>query len=99
MGNLKVERHTKLSIKATHVEIESTGSPDWRTIGTIEKLLMSADLDEGVRERSLLAFRLLARAEAQAHKVAIGEARLHETCALAAQVDAGGTVALADELG
>ncbi len=99
MVDLKVGRRTKLNIKATHVEIESTGAPNWRTIGSIEKLLMSADLEEGVRERSLLAFRLLASAEARAHQVAIGEVRLHETGALDAVIDVVGTFALADELG
>lgn len=99
MVNIKVGRRTKLNIKATHVEIEATGLPNWRTIGSIEKLLMGAQIDEGVRERSLLAFRLLASAEARAHKVEIGEVRLHETGALDAVVDVVGTFALAEELG
>jgi uncharacterized protein (TIGR00299 family) protein len=99
-GNVKVhvERRTKLEIESTHVKVEAVKSPAWSTIGSIEKLINNAGLDEGVRERSLLAFRLLARAEAEAHKVPIDQVRLHETGALDAVIDVVGTFVLADEL-
>jgi uncharacterized protein (TIGR00299 family) protein len=81
------------------VVVDILAPPAWSTIGSIEKLINGADLDEGVRERSLLAFRLLADAEAQAHDVRIEQVRLHEAGALDAVIDVVGTFALAEELG
>jgi uncharacterized protein (DUF111 family) len=40
-------------------------------------LIAASALDEGIRERSRLAFRLLAQAEAKAHGVAVDDVRLH----------------------
>lgn len=98
-AQIHVGRRTKLKIKSTHVVVEVIKSPAWSTIGAIEKVVNRADLDEGVRERSLLAFRLLANAEAQAHNVRIEQVRLHETGALDAVIDVVGTFVLAEELG
>jgi uncharacterized protein (TIGR00299 family) protein len=98
-AQIRVGRRTKLKIKSTHVVVEVIKSPAWSTIGSIERLINRADLDEGVRERSLLAFRLLANAEAEAHKVRVEQVRLHETGALDAVIDVVGTFALAEELG
>ena len=98
-AQVHVGRRTKLNIKSTHVVVEVIKSPAWSTIGSIEKLINRASLDEGVRERSLLAFRLLANAEAQAHNVNVEQVRLHETGALDAVIDVVGTFALAEELG
>lgn len=98
-AQIHVGRRTKLKIKSTHVVVEVIKSPAWSTIGSIEKLINRADLDEGVRERSLLAFRLLANAEAQAHNVRVEQVRLHETGALDAVIDVVGTFVLAEELG
>jgi uncharacterized protein (TIGR00299 family) protein len=98
-ADVRVERRTKHEIEATHVEIDVLKPADWSSIGAIEAVIRGADLDEGVRERSLLAFRLLAGAEATAHNVAIGSVRLHETGAIDAVIDVVGTFALAHELG
>jgi uncharacterized protein (TIGR00299 family) protein len=100
-GNAQVHvaRRTKLEVKSTHVVVEAIKSPPWSTIGSIETLISRADLDEGVRERSLLAFRLLAGAEAEAHNFPVEQVRLHETGALDAVIDVVGTFALAEELG
>jgi uncharacterized protein (TIGR00299 family) protein len=98
-ADVRVERRTTHDVDATHVEIEVLKPADWGSIGAIEAVIRGADLDEGVRERSLLAFRLLAGAEAAAHNVAVDHVRLHETGAIDAVIDVVGTFALADELG
>ena len=100
-GNAQVDvtRRTKLEVKSTHVVVEVIKSPPWSTIGSIESLISRAELDDGVRERSLLAFRLLAGAEAEAHNLPVAQVRLHESGALDAVIDVVGTFALAEELG
>ena len=84
---------------ATHVEIEVLKPKPWRVVGEIDRLIAGAALDEGVKERSRLAFRLLAQAEARAHNVAADQVRLHEAGAIDAVIDVVGTFALAQELG
>jgi uncharacterized protein (TIGR00299 family) protein len=98
-ADVRVERRTRHDVEATHVEIDVLKPADWSSIGAIEAVIRGAGLDEGVRERSLLAFRLLAGAEATAHNVAIDDVRLHESGAIDAVIDVVGTFALADELG
>jgi len=92
-------RRMKGNLGATHVEIEVLQPKPWRQVGEIDRLIASASLDEGVKERSRLAFRLLAQAEAKAHNVSPDRVRLHEAGAIDAVVDVVGTFALADELG
>jgi pyridinium-3,5-bisthiocarboxylic acid mononucleotide nickel chelatase len=98
-ADVRVEHLTRHDVEATHVEIDVLKPADWANIGAIEAVIRAADLDDGVRERSLLAFRLLAGAEATAHNVAVEHVRLHETGAIDAVIDVVGTFALADELG
>ena len=98
-ADVRVERRTRHDVEATHVEIDVLKPADWANVGAIEAVIRAADLDEGVRERSLLAFRLLAGAEATAHNVAVEHVRLHEAGAIDAVIDVVGTFALADELG
>jgi uncharacterized protein (TIGR00299 family) protein len=98
-ADVRVERRTRHDVEAIHVEIDVLKPADWSSIGAIEAVIRGAGLDEGVRERSLLAFRLLAGAEATAHNVAIDDVRLHESGAIDAVIDVVGTFALADELG
>ena len=92
-------RRMKGNLSATHVEIEVLQPKPWRQVGEIDQLIAAATLDEGVKERSRLAFRLLAQAEAQAHNISADRVRLHEAGAIDAVVDVVGTFALADELG
>ncbi|HEV3232622.1 MAG TPA: nickel pincer cofactor biosynthesis protein LarC [Candidatus Dormibacteraeota bacterium] len=98
-ATLRVERRRRGSLDATHVEVDVSRGQPWRTVADIDRLIAGAPLEEGVRERSRLAFRLLARAEAEAHGVAIDDVRLHETGAVDAVVDVVGTFAAADALG
>jgi uncharacterized protein (TIGR00299 family) protein len=96
---VRVDHRAKGALKATHVDVEVLQPAEWRNVGAIEKVIRGANLDEGVQERALLAFRLLAGAEARAHHVAVDEVRLHEAGAIDAVIDVVGTFALAQELG
>jgi uncharacterized protein (TIGR00299 family) protein len=89
----------KGNLRATHVEIEVKQPKPWRHVGEIDALIAGAPLDEGVKERSRLAFRLLAEAEGKAHNIDPARVRLHEAGAIDAVIDVVGTFALADELG
>jgi pyridinium-3,5-bisthiocarboxylic acid mononucleotide nickel chelatase len=89
----------KGNLSATHVEIEVRQPKPWRHVGEIDRLIAGAALDPGVKERSRLAFRLLAQAEGQAHNIEPDKVRLHEAGAIDAVIDVVGTFALADELG
>jgi len=92
-------RRRKGNLSATHVEIEVRQPKPWRQVGEIDRLIADAALDDGVKERSRLAFRLLAQAEARAHNISADRVRLHEAGAIDAVIDVVGTFALADELG
>ncbi|MGI8608393.1 MAG: nickel pincer cofactor biosynthesis protein LarC [Candidatus Dormibacteria bacterium] len=89
----------KGNLRATHVEIEVKHPKPWRHVGEIDRLIAGAALDEGVKERSRLAFRLLAEAEGRAHNIEPDRVRLHEAGAIDAVIDVVGTFALAHELG
>ena len=92
-------RRLKGNLNALHVEIEVKQPKPWRQVGEIDRLIAAAPLDEGVKERSRLAFRLLARAEAKAHNISADRVRLHEAGAVDAVIDVVGTFALAHEMG
>ncbi|MFN2462643.1 MAG: nickel pincer cofactor biosynthesis protein LarC [Candidatus Dormibacteria bacterium] len=94
-----VTRRRKGNLEATHVEIEVRSPKPWRHVGEIDDLIAGSHLDEGVKERSRLAFRLLAQAEGAAHNISPDRVRLHEAGAIDAVIDVVGTFALADALG
>ena len=96
---VRVDQRAKGDVTATHVDVEVLQAAEWHNVGAIEKVIRGANLDEGVQERALLAFRLLAGAEARAHNVAVDQVRLHEAGAIDAVIDVVGTFALAQELG
>jgi pyridinium-3,5-bisthiocarboxylic acid mononucleotide nickel chelatase len=89
----------KGNLRATHVEIVVKHPKPWRHVAEIDALIAGAALGDGVKERSRLAFRLLARAEGKAHNIDPEQVRLHEAGAIDAVIDVVGTFALADELG
>jgi uncharacterized protein (TIGR00299 family) protein len=89
----------KGNLRATHVEIAVKQPKPWQHIGEIDRLIAGARLDDGVKERSRLAFRLLGQAEARAHNVEVDRVRLHEAGAIDAVIDVVGTFALAEALG
>jgi pyridinium-3,5-bisthiocarboxylic acid mononucleotide nickel chelatase len=96
---VRVDQRAKGEVTATHVDVEVLQAAEWHNVGAIEKVIRDANLEEGVQERALLAFRLLAGAEARAHNVAVDQVRLHEAGAIDAVIDVVGTFALAQELG
>jgi len=98
-ASLKVEKREKGEIPATYVEVEVVRPAPWRRVAEIDELIARAPLDEGVRERSRLAFRLLGQAEAKAHGLAVDQVTLHESGAVDAVVDVVGTFAAAHALG
>jgi uncharacterized protein (TIGR00299 family) protein len=96
---VRVDQRARGEVTATHVDVEVLQAAEWHNVGAIEKVIRGANLDEGVQERALLAFRLLAGAEARAHDIAVDQVRLHEAGAIDAVIDVVGTFALAQELG
>jgi uncharacterized protein (TIGR00299 family) protein len=68
-------------------------------VAEIDQVIATAPLDQGIRERSRLAFRLLGQAEARAHGVSQDKVRLHEAGAVDAIIDVVGSFVLADDLG
>jgi uncharacterized protein (TIGR00299 family) protein len=96
---LRVETVVKGDREATHVEVEVLRPQPWRSVNEIDRLIAESALDQGVRERSRLAFRLLAAAEAKAHGVDVSRVVLHEAGAVDAVVDVVGTFAAAADLG
>jgi uncharacterized protein (TIGR00299 family) protein len=98
-ATVTVDRRQKGNIEATHVDIEVLQPRQFRTVGDIDALIAAAPLDEGIIERSRLAFRLLGQAEARAHGVEVDTVRLHEAGAIDALIDVVGSFALAHELG
>jgi uncharacterized protein (TIGR00299 family) protein len=98
-ARLSARRRADKGREATAVEIEVDRPAPWRGVGEIDDLIAGAPLDGGVRERSRLAFRLLAEAEAGAHGMSVETVRLHETGAVDAVVDVVGTFAAAEALG
>lgn len=85
-------------LPARYVEVDVTSPQAWSTVSAIDSLIRLAALDDGVKERSRLSFRLLAEAEARAHGVPIDRVRLHEAGAVDAVIDVVGTFALADAM-
>jgi uncharacterized protein (TIGR00299 family) protein len=98
-ARVRVERRAKGDVDATYVEIDVVEPGPWRTVAEIDDVIARAPLDEGVRERSRLAFRLLGQAEARAHGVPQESVRLHEAGAVDAIIDVVGSFVLAEELG
>ncbi|MHB8507811.1 MAG: nickel pincer cofactor biosynthesis protein LarC [Candidatus Dormibacteria bacterium] len=98
-ASLVVERRQRGGIGATHVEVTVTRPQAWTRVSEIDRIIAEAPLDEGVRERSRLAFRLLGDAEARAHGVSVDDVHLHEVGAVDAVVDVVGSFAAADDLG
>lgn len=98
-ARVNVERRLKGEIDAAYVEIDVLEPGPWHTVAEIDDVIVRAPLDDGVRERSRLAFRLLGAAEAKAHGVPEDQVRLHEAGAIDAIIDVVGSFVLADELG
>lgn len=76
---LSTSRVTRCGLRALAVEVTSVAEHHpHRRWATIRDRLEAARLPERVRERSLAAFEMLARAEATVHGVAVEDVRFHE---------------------
>src|ERR1700736_2962803 len=81
-ARVNVERRRKGEVDAAYVDIDVLEPGPFRTVAEIDQVIATAPLDQGVRERSRLAFRLLGQAEARAHGVSQDKVRLHEAGAI-----------------
>jgi uncharacterized protein (TIGR00299 family) protein len=79
-------------LAAVRVEIAIGGRQPHRHLREIAAMLEAADLDAGVRERSLAVFRRLAAAEAEVHGSTVEKVHFHEVGMADALVDIAGTV-------
>ncbi|MEX0985207.1 MAG: nickel pincer cofactor biosynthesis protein LarC [Actinomycetota bacterium] len=96
---VEVERVKRHAIAATQVQVIEERAPRDRRAGALLDLVRAADLDPGVRDRSLDALGRLVAAESRIHGVPAGDLVLHEVGGADTLVDVVGTFALIDALG
>lgn len=89
---LEVASVQRGGIGATQVRVHVAADPTPRHLRDIEALLERSPLPEAVRQRSLLAFRLLAEAEARVHRTTPDRIHFHEVGAVDAIVDIVGAM-------
>lgn len=87
-------RQVKLyGLTGTDLTVSTVGpEPACRTLADIERLIGKSSLPAPVREKSILVFSCLARAEAAVHGVSEQQVHFHEVGAVDAIVDIVGTV-------
>ena len=91
-------RTTKGAVRATGFEVDSTDDARHRAYRDIVALIEASTLTEGVRQRALNAFELLARAEAKVHGTSIEEVHFHEVGGMDAIADIVGACAALDHI-
>lgn len=91
-----VNRH---GLRGTHVTVEVTEHGPHRHLHDIEAIIVTSDLSEAIRERSMAVFNRLAHAEAKVHGEPLSHVHFHEVGALDAIVDVVGAVIGFDLLG
>jgi pyridinium-3,5-bisthiocarboxylic acid mononucleotide nickel chelatase len=79
------------AITGTRVKIEIDHQHHHRTYGDIEALIQSSLLDPAIRQKSLLVFEKLARAESKVHGVPLASVHFHEVGAVDSILDIVGT--------
>ena len=89
---LRAERVTRNTIGATqvHVDLQPQG-PQHRHFADIVRILGGGKLPERARDWAIEVFRVLAEAEAAAHRMPVEEVHFHEVGALDAIVDIAGS--------
>ncbi|MBL8601222.1 MAG: nickel pincer cofactor biosynthesis protein LarC [Myxococcales bacterium] len=90
---------TESSIVATRFVVTVTAPQPHRTFRAIRAMLEGALLPEGVRQRAVAAFRVLAEAEGRIHRMPPDEVHFHEVGAVDAIVDIVAASAALDWLG
>jgi uncharacterized protein (TIGR00299 family) protein len=96
---LEVGEVRKAGLRGLHVEVPVEGEQPHRHLKDIEEIIGSGALAPRVRERSLLAFRKLARAESRVHGEAVERIHFHEVGAVDAIVDVVGSMICLEQLG
>ena len=91
-----VERRGFAGVKVT---VDVGGGPPSRTWRDIRGMIEAADLGGGVGERALVAFGMLASAEARAHGVEMDDIHFHEVGAVDSIVDVVGAAVGMEALG
>ena len=89
---IKVEDTLRGSIGAKQVRIVEEERGVVRTWLNIEEIIRKSRLEKKIKEKTLQAFRLLAQAEANIHKINLDQVHFHEIGALDTLVDIVGVV-------
>ncbi|MBX3182148.1 MAG: nickel pincer cofactor biosynthesis protein LarC [Polyangiaceae bacterium] len=84
---------------ATHFEVVVKSAQPARSYAQITELLEASELAPPVKARAQRAFRILAEAEAAAHRVAVADVHFHEVGAVDSIVDIVGASACFEHLG
>jgi uncharacterized protein (TIGR00299 family) protein len=90
---LRVETVQRAGLAATRVHVDTAESQVHRTMRDVRELLGAPGLDPRVRERALLTFERLARAEGDVHGTHPDDVHFHEVGALDAIADVVGVCA------
>jgi uncharacterized protein (TIGR00299 family) protein len=93
LGGYRLETREiqKAGLRGLWVEIPVEGKQPPRHLKDVEAVIDSSSLSKSIRERSLLAFRELARAESKVHGEAVEKIHFHEVGAVDSIVDIVGT--------
>lgn len=87
------------SIGALKFDVEVSGGQQERDFGTIDQMLIQADLEPGTKEKARATFRRLAEAEAAVHRRPISSVHFHEVGAVDSIADIVGAAACLDYIG
>lgn len=82
---------TRGGLRGTHVRVSVPSECVHRHLSDVSRIIGDCQLDPWVKEKSLLAFTLLAQAEAHAHGVRVDEVHFHEVGAMDAIIDVVGS--------
>ncbi|MBX3294308.1 MAG: nickel pincer cofactor biosynthesis protein LarC [Acidobacteria bacterium] len=84
---LKAETVDRSGISSCHVDVIVPEVDSHRHLHHIEKIIHEAELSDGVKERAIKIFTLLAEAEARVHGTDVAKVHFHEVGALDAIID------------
>jgi len=95
---LDIERTSKAGLSARQATVHTNDTATSRSHGEIKALLARSALAEPVRQRALLAFRILAEAEAKVHDSDPEQVHFHEVGGVDALIDIVGCSAALEDL-
>ncbi|MGD0806646.1 MAG: nickel pincer cofactor biosynthesis protein LarC [Anaerolineales bacterium] len=96
---MDIREVVKNGLRGLFVDIRVEETQPHRHLADIENIIRASPLAHRVRERSLLAFQKLARAEARAHGEPVEKIHFHEVGAVDAILDVVGTAICLEMLG